>query len=131
MGRGTFMEYLRFDDELFSSILKASLFDTGGYTGDWGPEGKLAVLHQKEIILNAQDTENFLTAIQIVRSLSDKLERNALLANQGLGNIIASSNLSLGGDTLEQHVTITAEFPNVVDHNEIQEAFNTLVNQAS
>ena len=108
-----------------------SSFDTGGYTGDWGPEGKLAVLHQKEIILNAQDTENFLTAIQIVRSLSDKLERNALLANQGLGNIIASSNLSLGGDTLEQHVTITAEFPNVVDHNEIQEAFNTLVNQAS
>lgn len=131
MGRGTFMKYLRFDDELFSSILKASSFDTGGYTGNWGPEGKLAVLHQKEIILNAQDTENFLTAIQIVRSLSDKLERNALLAHQGLGNITASSNLSLGGDTLEQHVTITAEFPNVVDHNEIQEAFNTLVNQAS
>ena len=122
--------YLASDlDKAFQS--KSGSFDTGGYTGDWGPEGKLAVLHQKEIILNAHDTENFLTAIQIVRSLSDKLERNALLANQGLGNVIASSNLSLGGDTLEQHVTITAEFPNVVDHNEIQEAFNTLVNQAS
>lgn len=129
--RNKFSQYLAFEKTRFENLLNNASFDTGGYTGDWGPEGKLAVLHQKEIILNATDTENFLTAIQIVRSLSDKLERNALLANQGLGNIIASSNLSLGGDTLEQHVTITAEFPNVVDHNEIQEAFNTLVNQAS
>ena len=129
--RNKFSQYLAFEKTRFENLLNNASFDTGGYTGDWGPEGKLAVLHQKEIILNAQDTENFLAAIQIVRSLSDKLERNALLANQGLGNIIASSNLSLGGDTLEQHVTITAEFPNVVDHNEIEEAFNTLVNQAS
>ena len=129
--RNRFSERLAFEKTRFETLLKNASFDTGGYTGDWGPEGKLAVLHQKEIILNAHDTENFLTAIEIVRSLSDKLEHNALLANQGLGNIIASSNLSLGGDTLEQHVTITAEFPNVVDHNEIQEAFNTLVNQAS
>jgi hypothetical protein len=26
---------------------------TGGYTGEWGPEGKLAILHEKEIVLNA------------------------------------------------------------------------------
>ena len=38
-------------------------FDTGGYTGSWGPEGRLAMLHQKEIVLNAQDTENLLSAV--------------------------------------------------------------------
>ena len=27
-------------------------FATGGYTGGWGPEGKLAILHEKELILN-------------------------------------------------------------------------------
>jgi chromosome segregation ATPase len=31
----------------------ATSMDTGGYTGEWGPEGKLAVLHEKEIVLNA------------------------------------------------------------------------------
>jgi hypothetical protein len=34
--------------------------DTGGYTGNWGSEGRLAMLHQKEIVLNARDTENML-----------------------------------------------------------------------
>ena len=46
-------------------------FDTGGYTGSWGPDGRLAMLHQKEIILNAHDTENFLKAVNIVRDISD------------------------------------------------------------
>jgi len=32
---------------------------------------------------------------------------------------------------MEQSVTITAEFPNATDRNEIAEAFNTLINQAS
>jgi hypothetical protein len=53
-------------------------YDTGGYTGSWGPEGRLAMLHQKEIVLNAHDTENFLTAIEIVRSIATQLESNAL-----------------------------------------------------
>jgi hypothetical protein len=29
------------------------------------------MLHQKEIVLNAHDTENFLTAIGVVRDISD------------------------------------------------------------
>lgn len=118
------------DVKLSKGTSRFTFFDTGGYTGDWGPEGKLAVLHQKEIILNAQDTENFLTAIQIVRSLSDKLEHNALLANQGLGAMVAAV-LPSTGDILEQNVTITAEFPNATDRNEIQEAFNNIINQAA
>jgi hypothetical protein len=27
-------------------------FDTGGYTGSWGAYGKLAMLHEKEMVLN-------------------------------------------------------------------------------
>jgi hypothetical protein len=45
-------------------------YDTGGYTGKWGPEGKLAILHEKEIVLNKEDTENFLTATSILREIS-------------------------------------------------------------
>jgi hypothetical protein len=52
-------------------------FDTGGYTGAWGPEGRLAMLHQKEIVLNAHDTENFLSAIELVRNLSERLDLSA------------------------------------------------------
>jgi hypothetical protein len=34
-----------------------SSYDTGGYTGSWSnSNGKLGVLHQKEIVLNASDT---------------------------------------------------------------------------
>jgi len=32
---------------------------------------------------------------------------------------------------LEQIVQITAEFPNAVDHNEIEAAFNDLINQTA
>ena len=105
--------------------------DTGGYTGAWGPEGRLALLHQKEIVLNAHDTENFLTAIGIVRDISDQIEKNAIVMqyqNQ-LANYRASIDNS--GETLQQEVHITAEFPNATDHNEIEEAFKNLTNLAS
>ena len=36
--------------------IKTPSYDTGGYTGKWGPEGKLATLHEKELVLNKQDT---------------------------------------------------------------------------
>ena len=38
---------------------------------------------------------------------------------------------SNNNETLQQEVHITAEFPNVSDRNEIEEAFKTLVNEAS
>jgi hypothetical protein len=34
--------------------------NTGGYTGAWGPEGRIAMLHEKELVLNPDDTANFL-----------------------------------------------------------------------
>lgn len=106
-------------------------FDTGGYTGEWGPEGRLAMLHQKEIVLNAQDTENLLTAIELVRSMENKLESNVLLAQQGLGSTVAAIAAATANQTLDQNVTIHAEFPNATNHTEIEEAFRNLTNLAS
>jgi hypothetical protein len=48
----------------------AKSYDTGGYTGKWGPDGRMAVLHEKELVLNKEDTENFLTATSILREIS-------------------------------------------------------------
>lgn len=110
---------------------KLAAFETGGYTGDWGPEGRLAMLHQKEIVLNAHDTENMLATVQIVRSIADQLELNARATQQGLSGYLAAASIKSVGDTIEQNVTIYAEFPNATDHSEIEEAFRNLSNLAS
>ena len=106
-------------------------FDTGGYTGAWGPDGKLAMLHQKELVLNANDTENFLQAVSILRSISEMLDQNALMASLNLASLQAFTTHQSYGQTLLQDVTIHAEFPNVQDHNEIELALADLVNAAS
>jgi hypothetical protein len=45
-------------------------FDSGGYTGAWGPEGKSAILHEKELVLNQTDTSNVLAAVSIIRDVA-------------------------------------------------------------
>ena len=100
-------------------------FDTGGYTGKWGPEGKLAVLHEKELVLNKEDTSNLLKIIEIVRNAIDN---NISTAGFGL---LRAAGISTNNETLEQNVTITAEFPNATDHNEIEQAFDSLINRAA
>lgn len=114
-----------------NALANSFSFDTGGYTGAWGPEGRLAMLHQKEIVLNARDTENFLAAIGIVRDISDQIERNAMVMQYQ--NAMANNKFALGnvGETFEQNVHITAEFPNATNHSEIEEAFRNLTNLAS
>lgn len=95
-------------------------YDTGGYTGSWGPEGKLAFLHQKELVLNAKDTENILAAVGALR-----------LMNQAMLSQLSAGNIPVGGNGLEQNVHIEANFPNATNHNEIEEALRNLVNAAS
>lgn len=118
--------------ELAKNVIngKAS-FNTGGYTGDWGPEGKLAVLHEKELVLNKQDTENFLSATNILREISQMLDRDALIASLGAINLRAMTLNTPADQVLQQEVTIHADFPNVTDHNEIEIAIDNLINAAS
>lgn len=106
-------------------------FDTGGYTGSWGPEGKMAMLHEKEIVLNKEDTANLLESVQLLRSILTTIDLQT--ANAQFSSLLSSAYFapSTTGDTLEQNVHIEASFPNVTDRSEIEEAFNTLVNRAS
>ena len=104
-------------------------YDTGGYTGEWGSDGRLALLHQKELVLNKEDTANMLNAISIMRNITNMLGSAVLgkLAAATAGNL----NTNVGSDILEQNVHIDAQFPNVKDAREIEEALNNLVNMAS
>lgn len=111
------------------AIGKAKRYDTGGYTGDWGPEGKLAILDQKELVLNQNDTQNLLSTVSLIRELVSMIDAQA--ANASLFNLMSSPSPNTNTNTLEQKVEITAEFPNVNDRYEIEEAFNNLVNRAS
>jgi hypothetical protein len=112
---------------------KAASMDTGGYTGAWGSEGKWLLAHEKELILNKSDTANILSAVELVRSIQGSLQSSLYaMTAEMLFNKIAQSSLGKAAkDTIEQIVHITAEFPNVEDKNEIQEAFNELVNLAA
>lgn len=105
--------------------------DTGGYTGSWGTDGRLALLHQKELVLNSSDTENFLSAVSILRDITSQIDLQA--ASMSYNNILDSTRFTAGAqrDTLEQNVTIHAEFPNATDHTEIEQAFQNLSNLAS
>lgn len=54
-----------------SSYLKK--FDTGGYTGDNVPkQGALAILHNKEIVLNNKQTENLLSTVKLMDKVMNK-----------------------------------------------------------
>jgi hypothetical protein len=65
--------------------------DTGGYTGEWDSSGRLAMLHQKEIVLNAHDTENFLAAVNIVRDISRAIDLRALAYEHQLAQLAYAS----------------------------------------
>ena len=123
-----FYQSSRFDDEWYT-YGQLQAYDTGGFTGAWGPEGKLAMLHEKELVLNQDDTDNLLKTVNFVRELVGLIDTQAHTAS--LLNMSAISNVHSSGQTLEQSVSIHAEFPNATDRYEIEEAFNSLVNKAS
>lgn len=116
-------------------VSRSQLFDSGGYTGTWNDgnpdakNGKLAYLHQKELVLNASDTENILDVVKTVREMVSVVKSGA---SQGLGLGIASmvSGISAGTQRVDQNVTITAEFPNATSANEIEQAILSLNERA-
>lgn len=105
-------------------------YDTGGYTGSWDSSGRIAMLHQKELVLNAEDTVNFLDAVNIVREIAQAIDLSAVAQAMQMGNLQAAQATSTA-QTLEQQVSIHAEFPNATNHSEIEEAFRNLTLTAS
>lgn len=111
-------------------------YDTGGYTGTWSDQtidsknGKVAFLHQKELVLNANDTENVLAAIDIVRNMTDSLKAGGLSTNiNNVLNTLGTATSGLGS-SVDQNVHITAEFPNATDADDIRQALLSLNERA-
>jgi hypothetical protein len=141
MAEGFTEEEVRLGQQLINKVYggmtlaaaKSALgFDTGGYTGDWsGSYGKMAFLHQKELVLNAGDTDNFLAGMELLNKIVQAIDLYSM--NAQLGGLLSSPSYSSygSGEVLEQQVHIEASFPNVTDRHEIEDALNTLVNRAS
>ena len=87
------------------------------------------MLHEKELVLNKQDTKNLLSAIEIMRDITDSFNTTMLNKLKEITATKVDSNIL--SDTLEQNVHIDASFPNVESSREIEEALNNLVNMAS
>ena len=123
---------------------RGQTFKTGGYTGSWNngdTDGRLAWLHQKELILNSSDTENILDAVDTVRSITslgesinqsimDKISQ-MVLNLMNLGNYGKGYNLATTEGSQESVFNINANFPNANDVESIREAIMSLPNMAS
>ena len=113
-----------------TNIPKFQYYDTGGYTGEWGPYGKMAMLHEKELILNKHDTENFLASMEILHRILEIIDLQSMSSQ--IGGILSSPAFNgMNNSAIEQNVHIEASFPNATNHSEIEEAFNNLINTAS
>lgn len=116
-------------------------YATGGYTGEWGSEGKLAMLHEKELVLNKTDTANILDAVAAVREISGLGSSIANSISTGITNLVASMigikpSVAATSQTITNNggtntFNIHAEFPNANSVAEIQEAILSLPNLAS
>ena len=109
-------------------MLGISGYASGGYTGEFD-NGRLAILHEKELVLNQEDTKNILAAVELVRSFTPELMRSiestldnnvVTLIGALADKISGSTSVASTHDTIEQSVTIErVEFPNVTSSDEI------------
>ena len=123
-------------DELINLDSDVWGYDTGGYTGSWNDStgfyknGKMALLHQKELVLNETDTQNLLNAVNTIRAMTEGLKSNALSSIMSNFGTFNDSNIK-GNQDLEQNIHIDANFPNVKDASEIEQAILSLADQAT
>ena len=103
-------------------------YDTGGYTGDFD-NGRLAILHEKELVLNKDDTSNLLNTVDIINKLDKEVVAGlALMLQKASGGRFLDN---LDTRKIEQDVKIEAHFPNVTSAEEIELSLNNLVNEAA
>ena len=116
---------------------RAASFDTGGYTGTWdnstnNATGKMAILHEKEIVLNKYDTANLLEAVKLQRNLTEKLQNAKISASSTINKINETvNNNRVDNSNITQPITIYADFPNANSSSEIEAAFQGLFGKAS
>ena len=78
-------------------------------------------------MLNAADTVNILAAVDMVRNMTDTLKTTSLTNAR---EDFKKAHMDNSGDTIEQRVEITAEFPNASSANEIKQALLGLSDSA-
>ena len=97
-------------------------FKSGGYTGDWSQgmpgtdNGRLAILHQKELVLNEADTSNLLKAVSLIRTLVG-------VANSADFNRIANSVVGAG--------STSAQLANSVSSGALQSIASNVTNNSN
>lgn len=129
----TFLEWLE--------SLGISSLSSGGYTGDFD-DGRLAILHEKELVLNQEDTQNILAATKAIEGIATgnvwdtivtALDKSIAIAQgmmmEKLSSIFASA--ASNEDNSVKEAIIYAEFPNVHDARDVEEALRNLANDAS
>ncbi|WP_414826758.1 phage tail tape measure protein [Bacillus glycinifermentans] len=74
---------------------KVSSFDVGGYTGKWGSSGKLAMLHEQELVLNKSDTSNVLKIVELTRNIFGDIPTKATLPSPSTAPNQTTSNQTI------------------------------------
>jgi len=113
-------------------------FDSGGYTGAWGSDGRLAMLHEKELVLNKKDTENVLDAVNLLRTFSvseiaDSIIGAAKTSASILASVTSKASQAVAGVSNNQtnnyrDMTINADFSGVKSADAIYQALTELSN---
>ena len=126
-------------------------YATGGYTGEWNngsDNGRLAILHQKELVLNESDTTNILNAVKAVRDIvsaqaspnfsgvADSIANMAAMQASAFAQIgssmlsaIASSVNNNNSDISNyRNMTVNADFSGVRSADAIYQALRELEN---
>lgn len=142
---GSATDLVNYDSMSYSSYNLLG-YDTGGYTGTWSEtegldsdakNGKLAILHQKELVLNETDTANILKAVEYVREMAQEMSSNGIMADLADRYNAWSTkvseiqqSLAVQNGNIDQTVNVNAEFPNATSAEEIKTALNDLANAA-
>ena len=108
---------------LYSDYYNMGSFATGGYTGAWDSSGKLAVLHQKELVLNQDDTSNMLQAVDLLRDM---------VSNQGsmngVADMIIKTTASQAAALAQINSGLLQQMANMVTTSNISDVKNMTVN---
>jgi len=114
-------------------------YATGGLADYTGPAWVDGTKSRPELVLNQNDTQKLLDTVKVVNKLDqatltmmDEYINLATAASRAnMYNLHAETTQTTKETELQQQVHITAEFPNVQDSNEIQDAFDNLINRAA
>lgn len=131
-------------DDYFKDYKNLYGFATGGYTGAWGDSGKLAILHQKELVLNQDDTVNMLKAVETLREITnnqgnvsgiaDTILRTSNIQAQALANVGAglfqqlANMVNTSNTSTTRNMTVNADFSGVRSADAIYQALMELQN---